>query len=356
MKTLYNTQVMTKNSRTRTLPSVVILGGGTGTFVVAQALKELKVHVTAVLTMVDDGGSNKVLRDEFGLLPTSGIRQCIVALSENTSLLRELFTYRFHQGHGLNGMTFGNIFMAAMSDIVGSQKQAIQETCKLLNVKGRILPITYDDARLVATYEDGSEIFGEHHIDEPDGHDGTLRISSVRTEPSSMISPEAKEAIEQADLLILGPGDFYTNTVANLVINGVVEAIQNSKGKLVFISNMMAKYGETYGYTLKDFIVDLQKYIPVKELDYILINNNQNYPTDILALYEKAHDMPVSDNITQTDVHDQVILIRQDLLSSAVETPSKGDTLTRSMVRHSPQKIAQAICQILLKEKLVESC
>jgi uncharacterized cofD-like protein len=330
-------------------PSVVILGGGTGTFVVASALKELPVHVTAILTMVDDGGSNKVLRDELGLLPTSGIRQCIVALSENPTRLRELFTYRFHQGNGLNGMTFGNIFMAAMSDIMGSQKDGIEETCKLLNVKGKILPITYDDARLVATYEDHSEIFGEHHIDDPkeEGHDGTLRILNVRTEPASKISPEAKSAIENADLIILGPGDFYTNTVANLVIDGVVDALLTTKGKVAFISNLMAKYGETYGYTLKNFFEDLEKYMPLRLIDYVLINTNTNFPTDILKLYEQEHDMPVLDNLTEDDIPGEVEIIRTDLLSQHVPKKVVGDTLTRSMVRHNPKKVAHTICQIL---------
>jgi uncharacterized cofD-like protein len=333
-------------------PSVVILGGGTGTFVVAQALKNLPVHVTAILTMVDDGGSNKVLRDEFGLLPTSGIRQCIVALSENQTLLRELFTYRFHQGGGLNGMTFGNIFMAAMADIMGSQKKGIEETCKLLNVKGTILPITYCDARLVATYEDHSEIIGEHHIDDPkgEGHDGTLRIQNLRTEPRCDISPEADAAIRNADLIILGPGDFYTNTVANLIIDGVVDAIKASKGKVCFISNLMAKYGETYGYNLKDFFIDLKKYMSPSEIDFVLINDNMNFPTNLLRLYEQEHDMPIRDNITEADVHLGVKLIRQDMLSQHIAKKAEGDTVTRSVVRHDPQKIANIISDILKSE------
>lgn len=327
-------------------PSVVILGGGTGTYVVASALKTLPVHVTAILTMVDDGGSNKVLRDEFGLLPTSGIRQCIVALSENQTLLRELFTYRFHQGNGLNGMTFGNLFMAAMADITGSQKQGIEETCKLLNVKGTILPITYDDARLVAQYEDGSEVKGEHFIDAPK-HDGSMRIVDVRTEPESHISDEARDAIISADLIILGPGDFFTNTIANLVIKGVPEAIQQSKGKVCFVSNLMAKYGENYAYSLKDFLTDLQRYLPLTEIDYVLINNNLDFPADLLKLYEEARDMPVSDNITEQDVHPSVQIIRTDLLSDVVPKQQAGDDLQRSVVRHSPKKIAREVGKLL---------
>lgn len=329
-------------------PSIVIMGGGTGTFVVAQALKQLPVEIIAILTMLDDGGSNKVLRDEFGLLPTSGIRQCIVALSENTTLLRELFNYRFHQGNGLSGMTFGNLFMAAMADITGSQKKGIEETCKLLNVKGRILPITYDDARLIATYEDGTQLKGEHMIDEP-VHDGTMRIIDGRTEPESHLAPEAREAIHNADYIILGPGDFFTNTIANLIINGVPEAIRESKAKVIFITNLMAKYGENYGYTLKDFFVDLEKYLPLEEIDYVLINDNQNYPMDLLKLYEKAHDMPVLDNLTPADVNDHAQVIRADLVSEVKAEKQAGDAVIRSMVRHSPQKIAQEIQKIIAR-------
>ncbi|MCD8484649.1 YvcK family protein [Candidatus Woesebacteria bacterium] len=191
-------------------PKVAVLGGGTGTFMMLLALKQLPVEITAILTMVDDGGSNRVLRDQFGLLPSSGITQCIVALSENQSLLRELMSYRFHQGEGLSGMRFGNLFIAAITDIVGSQKQAIEEAKKLLQVKGNILPISYDDVRLVAKYEDGSEIRGEHSIDEPDdAHDGTMKIVDLRTEPEATLSEDARQAILEADFVIFGPGDLY---------------------------------------------------------------------------------------------------------------------------------------------------
>ncbi|MCD8506907.1 YvcK family protein [Candidatus Woesebacteria bacterium] len=235
-------------------PKVAVLGGGTGTFMMLLALKQLPVEITAILTMVDDGGSNRVLRDQFGLLPSSGITQCIVALSENQSLLRELMSYRFHQGEGLSGMRFGNLFIAAITDIVGSQKQAIEEAKKLLQVKGNILPISYDDVRLVAKYEDGSEIRGEHSIDEPDdAHDGTMKIVDLRTEPEATLSEDARQAILEADFVIFGPGDFYTNTVANFVVKGVPEALHESTAKKMFFTNLMTKYGETYGYSVKPF-------------------------------------------------------------------------------------------------------
>jgi len=165
---------------------IVALGGGTGTFTLLTGLKVYEnLDISAVVTMADDGGSNKVLRDEFGLLPTSGIRQAIIALSRDTSLLRQLFEYRFYQGTGISGMTFGNLFMAAVSDILGSQKKSIQETCKLLGVQGHILPVSYDNTSLVATYEDGTEVLGEHYIDVSNPKVAKLRLSIYALSPRS---------------------------------------------------------------------------------------------------------------------------------------------------------------------------
>lgn len=331
-------------------PCVVILGGGTGSYVVASGLSTQPVHLSMLLTMVDDGGSNQTLRDEFGLLPTSGIRQAIVALSKNQTLLRELFTYRFHQGKGsLNGMTFGNLFMAAMADITGSQKAGIAETCKLLQVKGDIIPISYDDVRLMATYENGSQVIGEHHIDEPD-HDGRLRITQLQTQPTAKLSLKAEQALLDADLIIMGPGDFYTNTVANLVVEGVVETLQQSTAKTVFITNLMTKYGETYNYKASDFIDDLKQYLPLNLIDFVLVNDNLDYPEEALALYTKENSILVEDDLATAKLHKDVKIVRNDLLSRHITQNKVGDTLKRSMIRHDSQRLATAIMKLLKKE------
>ncbi|MBT3249866.1 MAG: YvcK family protein [Candidatus Pacebacteria bacterium] len=330
-------------------PHVVILGGGTGSYVVASGLNNMPVKISMLLTMVDDGGSNQTLRDEFGLLPTSGIRQAIVALADNQTILRELFTYRFHQGgKSIEGMTFGNLFMAAMADIMGSQKKGIEETCRLLQVKGDIIPVSYDDVRLVATYEDGSQVIGEHHIDEPT-HNGKLKITNLETKPEAKLSPEARQALLDADLIILGPGDFFTNTIANLIIDGVVETIKKSSAKLLFISNLMTKYGEAYNYTARDYFTDLTKYLPLEEVDYVLINNNTDFPEGVLPLYEKEHSIPVKDDLKPSDLNGHVKLIRTDLLSRFTPTKTKGDVLKRSMIRHDPSRLTNAIMKLLKK-------
>jgi uncharacterized cofD-like protein len=327
-------------------PNIVIIGGGTGSFVVASGLSDSPVHLSMLMTMVDEGGSNRVIRDEFGLLPTSGIRQAIVALSKNKTVLRKLFTYRYHQGGAsLNGMTFGNLFMAAMADIMGSQKKGIEETCRLLQVEGDILPISYDNARLEAEYDDGTKALGEHNIDVPK-HPG-VKIKNLKTVPLVRLNFEAKKAILEADLIIIGPGDFYTNTIANLIVDGVVDTLKESKGKVLFIANLMDSHSETPGYSLSDFFVDLKKYMPLELVDYVLINNNNNFPKSALKMYAFEETFPVKDDLEKKHVNPEVKIVRTDLLSEKVIEKENGDTLSRSMIRHDSDKLCAAILEFV---------
>lgn len=328
------------------MKNVVVIGGGTGTYTVLNGLKDKKYNLTALLTMVDDGGSNRVLRDEFGLLPTSGVRLAMVALSSQPSLLRELFMYRYSKGTGLAGMTFGNLFLAAVTDIVGSQEKAIEQTCEILSVKGKVLPISYEDVRLVAHYENGLEVVGEHYIDEPT-HDGKLHIERLDTRPEATISEHAKKAIMEADAVLLGPGDLYTNTIANLVIKGVPEALEKTKAKVIFVGNLMTKYGETYGYKASDYLKDLGKYMNVNRLDAILLNSDTKYPEEALKVYEEEHSIPVEDDLNKENTPKKTKVYREKILSKEVIKPQKGDVLKRSIIRHDPEKLAEAISKII---------
>lgn len=328
------------------MKNVAVVGGGTGTYVVLSALRGLNYNISALLTMVDDGGSNKVLRDEFGLLPTSGVRLSMAALSSKPSLLRELFMYRFHKGQGLTGMTFGNLFLAAVTDIVGSQEKAIEQTCELLSVKGKILPISYDDVRLVATYEDGSTVVGEHNIDEPK-HDGRLRITNLTTKPKAMISDKAKDAIISADYIILGPGDFYTNTIANFVIDGVIDAISKSDAKIIFIMNLMTDYGESYNYKASDFLRDLEQYLSLSRINSILINNDSSYPSGALEKYLEENSIPVIDDLDSAKFSDSTKIIRASILLNKEIEPQKGDSMKRSIIRHDSGKLSKVLQEII---------
>ena len=328
------------------MKKVVVIGGGTGTFTVLSSLANRGYSLSALLTMVDDGGSNKVLRDEFGLLPTSGVRLAMVALSSEPSLLRELFTYRFSKGTGISGMTFGNLFLAAVSDIVGSQEKAIEATNKLLSVKGEIVPISYEDVRLVAEYENGLKVTGEHEIDEPK-HDGTLRIKKLSTDPVAHISPRAEEEIKKADVIILGPGDFYTNTVANLIIEGVVPAIMKSNAKLIFITNLMTKFGEAYQYKISDYLTDLDQYMPIERVNTVLINNDTDYPENIIKKYEEEKSSPVEDDLDESNLKSKIEIVRAPLILKKEHKAQDGDVLKRSMIRHSKKRLGDQLQKII---------
>lgn len=335
-----------KNNLTNSLKKVVVIGGGTGTFTLLTGLKNHPdIDITAIVTMADDGGSNKVLRDEFGLLPTSGIRQAIIALSKDTTLLRRLFEYRYYQGTGISGMTFGNLFLAAVSDILGSQKEAIAETCELLGVKGHILPVSYDNTSLVATYADGTEVLGEHYIDISNPRVAKQRIIDLRSIPKIKIDDDARLAIMKADLIVLGPGDLYTNTIANLIVTGVSSAIEASMAKVVFVMNLMSRAGETYAYKASDFMEDLSKYLSADRLDYIIQNIETSHSPTVLKKYAQEGSAPVEDDLGDTWQHAKVMRARM----RASHKPSlvKGDALPRSMVRHDSDLLAKELIKLL---------
>lgn len=323
---------------------IVCIGGGTGTFVVLRGLKTYPLELSAIVTMSDSGGSNQRIRDEFGLLPTSDIRQCLVALSDENGgagLLRKLFMYRFAKGKGISGMTFGNLFMAALTDILGSQKEAIRQTGKVLRIRGTVIPVTFTPTNLRATYEDGTVVKEEHFIDEP-VHDGTLKITSVSLQPKANANPDAIRAITEADMLVFGPGDLYTSLIPNLLVSGISQAIKRSKAKKVYIVNLMTKYGQTYNFSARDHVRILEQFIGSKTLDYVFYNNRR-LPQSALDLYARSHEFPVKDDLKNT----QYRVIRGDLASQTLIARASTDALIRSLIRHDSNKLATKLIQLL---------
>lgn len=321
---------------------IVCIGGGTGTFVTLRGLKEYPYHLSAIVTMADSGGSNKRIRDEFGLLPTSDIRQCFVALSDENGgvgLLRKLFMYRFEKGKGISGMTFGNLFMAALSDILGSQAEAIAQTRKVLRIKGTVIPVSYTDTNLIAQYEDGHIVTEEHLIDEPP-HDGKLRITRVYLKPQAEANPQALEAIKRADMIVLGPGDLYTSLIPNLLVHGIARALTSSKAKKVYVLNLMTKWGQTYNFTASDHVRVLGKYVG-NTLDTVVVNSHV-LPVSALALYAKQHELPVTDDLIDTYYK----VIRARVAAAVVTKKTNSDTLVRSLIRHDSARLAQVLVHI----------
>jgi uncharacterized cofD-like protein len=280
-------------------PKVAVVGGGTGTFTALVGLKHYALDLTAIVSMADDGGSSGRLRDEFGHLPPGDVRRCLLALSsDDTSLtLRRLFDYRFNRGSGLNGHSFGNLLLTALTELAGATDLAIAEAAVLLGVQGTVLPITLSDSRLCAVLENGAIIRGESSIDirteHPDYH-----IQRVYLDPPSKANPAALAAIEQADALVIGPGDLYTSIVPNLLVDGVSEAINSSRAVKIYVCNLLTKHGETDGYQASDFVREIQRYLGVTwSLDHVIVNDSSNFPEDLLQRYALERAFPVTSDV-----------------------------------------------------------
>ena len=325
---------------------VVVIGGGTGTYTVLLGLKKYPIDISAIVSMTDSGGSNRVIRDEFGLLPTSDIRQCMVALAsgETDELLRKLFTYRYNAGTGISGMTFGNLFMAALTDIYGSQEKAIEETCKILKVQGNVIPVTYNNSHLVARYENGEQVLGEHYIDEPKVELGDTRIVELEVFPPAKANRKALKVISEADLIVLGPGDLYTSIICNLVVGGISEVAKNAKAPKVYVLNLMTKFGQTNGFSGKEHIEELERYLGEGAINYVLVNKRNSFPRGILARYKEERAYPVRDDLNG-ELSFRVV--RRDLVSSKIYEKPKSDKLKRSLIRHDSDKLARAIISLL---------
>ncbi len=322
------------------MKKIVVIGGGTGTVAVLSGLKQFNDYqLSVIVSMTDDGGSNAVVRDEFGLLPLSDVRKSIIALAENDSqLLRELFTYRFSKGDGLSGHTLGNLMMMAAADISGSEETAIKRLSVLFNVKGQVIPVTLEQTRLVAEYASGARVEGEHLIDEPEVDPG--RIKNLSLSVAVNANPAALKAIAEADVVIIGPGDLYTSTLANIIVPGVAAAIQNSRAQVIFVNNLMTKRGQTQGMSARDFVQEITAY--VGRTPDVTVLHNGDFPDAILQKYMVRGEYPIVDDLA-ANPH----VVRTDVASDTETRPDSGDTLVRSLIRHDANKLAAALRKII---------
>lgn len=325
-----------------TKKNIVCVGGGTGTSVVSSGLKKYPVNFSVIVSMSDSGGCNQRIREEFGFLPFSDIRQCFVALMDDNThfgkVFHDLFDYRFNKGSGITGMTFGNLFLAALSDIFKSEKEAIDKTGEILNIFGRVLPVTLSKTDLVAIYENGEKIIGEHFIDEPE-HDGEIKIKEVLLKPFAKANSEAIKAILDADLIIFGPGDLYTSLIPNLLVKGIKEALNKTQAKLVYVLNLTTRYGQTFNFTAKDHVTILEKYLG-KKLDFILVNSAP-IPKNIINNYKKEKSIIVVDDLKNVSG-----VVKSDLLNRKKIKRNSSDILKRSLIHHDAGKLAKVIISL----------
>jgi uncharacterized cofD-like protein len=238
---------------------VTVIGGGTGSYQILSGLRPFDdLALSSVVTMTDSGGDSGRLRTEFKVLPPGDIRRCLLALSDDSTLLRELFSFRF-EDDPLRGRQLGNLFVLALTRILGSEREAINAMHRLLKIRGRVYPVSWDQVHLCAELEDGRIVEEEANIDVPK-HDPTIAIRRIFLRPEASPNPDALAAIAESDYVVLAPGDLYTSTLPNLLVRGVPEALRRSRAKLIYVLNLMTKRGETAGYPASRHVQEIIRY------------------------------------------------------------------------------------------------
>ena len=287
--------------------------------------------------MADSGGSTGILRDELGVLPPGDVRQCLVALSNSSELMRSLMNYRFENGN-LGGHSFGNLLLSALEKVTGSFEKAVEEVSKILVIKGKVLPVTTNQVHLKMILDDNKILEGEGDIYLSGEIDKGYK--SIFLEPYPKVNPAVLEEISQADLLILGPGGIYTSIIPNLLVEGVSEAFCSSKAKKVFIVNLMNRIGQTTGFSAKDNFNEIIKFLGEDVFDYILVNE-QRPPDSLLATYAKEGELIVNDFNPQ-----EKRVISADLLGP-LDANKKSDLIKRNLIRHDSKKLAEELMKIV---------
>ncbi len=258
---------------------VVILGGGNGLSTLLRGIKNFPVDITAIVTVSDDGTSTGRLREEFNIPAVGDIRRVLVSLSETEPLVEELLNYRFNTTSDLNGHTVGNLLLTAMSEIAGNLSDGIESLGKVLNLKGKVLPLTEDNCTLMAEMQDGKIIEGEHNITQKQGI-----IKEVFYKEKPVITPETVKAIKEADLIVLSMGSLYTSIIPNLIVKEMIEEIDKSHANIMYVCNIMTQPGETDNFKVSDHINTLNKYLGNKKIDTVIVNNGKITP-EIIEKY-----------------------------------------------------------------------
>ncbi len=314
------------------VPRIVAIGGGSGSSNLLGGLKLFGVELTVIVTMFDSGGSSGLLRKEFGYPPFGDLRQCLLALSEDTPetrALRNALEFRFGRDTSLNGHTVGNLLLAALTTVNNDLERAIQEISQVLRVTGQVIPVTLDRAELCAELEDGGIIQGESDIDlraKP-----SPRIRKIFLAPRVKANPRAIQAILDADAIVLGPGDLYTSILPNLLPDGIVDAIAASPATRVYVCNLMTKLGETDGFKASDFVSEVARYLAPARLHWAVVNTS--VPSQaVLAAYEAEGAYPVRPDVDAVSAHVSGIVAAR---LAASELP----------LRHDSRRTAEAILQ-----------
>jgi uncharacterized cofD-like protein len=315
---------------------IVVIGGGTGSFSVLSGIKQYFNNITALVSMADDGGSTGQLRDDYGVLPSGDVRQCLVALSKSPKA-RDLFNYRFADG-SMSGHSFGNLFLTALEKTTGNFREGIELASQILRVRGVVEPITLD--KVILALKDGAETtYHEHNIDVKKFKQPRPKIW---LEPRPRPNPAAIEAIKKAKIVIIAPGGLYASLGAALVVPGVGEALKKSRAKKIFICNLINQPGQTDNFSPIDYANELERMAGQKFLDVVLYNNRRP-SRELLEKYADDGELPVRPVSKEKKAAAHFELVGANLIDKRISSKSQGDKLKRSYIRHNPDLIAMSI-------------
>lgn len=309
-------------------PAITVVGGGHGLSVLLRGIKQATSNVTAVVTVADDGGSSGRLRQDLGMIPPGDLRNCLVALADTEPLMEKLFQHRFEGSSELSGHSFGNLFIAAMTQVTGDVETALKESSKVLAVKGQVLPASKEFVRLDAIMEDGTVVCGESHI--PEAH---KRIHRVKLYPEHAEAVQSSlDAIRNAEAIVLGPGSLYTSVIPNLLVEGIGDAICRSKAVKIYICNVMTQPGETDGYTASMHVKAIMDHAGRNAVDYVIVNSTP-VPEDLKQKYAEtgAYPVLVDDALNQLGVG----IIKADLITS------------KDAIHHDPKKLCDSVMRVV---------
>ncbi len=305
---------------------IVAFGGGTGLSTLLKGLKDFPdTEITAIVTVMDDGGSSGIIREELGVLPPGDIRNNIIALAEDESLMAQIMAYRFKDGERFKDQSLGNLIIAALTKISGSFPTAIESISSILAIKGRVLPVTEESVKLIAKFEDEQIVVGESNITKKNG-----KIREISLSSQAKPFPKAIDEISMSDVVILGPGSLFTSIVPNLLVDGITDAI---KGKpKILVANLMTQPGETTGMSVEDHVKVVESYLKSK-IDRVIINS-QKIPQEVLKRYKKENSEPVICKSENSK------FLRIDMVKIVVDKTDE-----QKKVRHDPHLLARAVHQ-----------
>lgn len=322
---------------------IAVIGGGTGSFTILSALKKYTTQIAAIVNMADDGGSTGVLRDELGTLPPGDVRQCLVALSDS-SKVRDLFNYRFTEGT-FAGHSFGNLFLTALEKMDGNFSEAVETASEVLRVNGVVIPATLDNVRLRMEWANVSMTLNGERVIDADYFKHDPRRATLSLVPTASANPMAISAIKHADIIVIAPGDLYTSLGPLLVIEGIAQALIETKAICVYVSNLVTKKGQTEGFTVSDHAGEIERFVGGPFLDYVFYND-QTPTSDIMKRYEKENAFLVKYNKVDLDEAPYEAIAGNFL--GAIANHDKHDLLpvTRSLIRHDADAVAKALIKL----------